>query len=235
MNLLVSVRSVEEALAALEGGGDLIDIKEPERGALGKADDAVIAAIVDAVAGRRPVSAAMGELRDAENWQAPAVKLDYVKFGLAGCQEYPWRKRLLELRASTDGVVVPTAYADWERAVAPPVGNVAEFVLENQFPVLLIDTCEKDGRNLFSWLSRDGIRQSIGLLRDKKIQVALAGSITERDFEAISDARPAWVAVRGAVCDGENRQSKVSLERVRNLKALLDTIPRKRPRPARTY
>ena len=35
---LVSVRSPEEALAALEGGADLIDVKEPSRGPLGAAD-----------------------------------------------------------------------------------------------------------------------------------------------------------------------------------------------------
>ena len=44
--LLVSVRSVEEAEAALAGGADLIDVKEPTRGSLGRADDAVIAAIL---------------------------------------------------------------------------------------------------------------------------------------------------------------------------------------------
>ena len=35
--LLVSVRNVEEALAALEGGASLIDVKEPSRGPLGRA------------------------------------------------------------------------------------------------------------------------------------------------------------------------------------------------------
>ena len=35
--LLVSVRSAEEARAALEGGAALIDVKEPSRGSLGSA------------------------------------------------------------------------------------------------------------------------------------------------------------------------------------------------------
>ena len=38
--LLVSVRSGAEAEAALAGGADLIDVKEPTRGALGRADGA---------------------------------------------------------------------------------------------------------------------------------------------------------------------------------------------------
>src|SRR5262245_13850027 len=62
--LLVSVRSAAEAHAALAGGADLIDVKEPSRGPLGRADDSVISAVLVAVHGRRPVSAAMGELAD---------------------------------------------------------------------------------------------------------------------------------------------------------------------------
>src|ERR1700678_3944537 len=82
--LLVSVRAVEEAAAALAGGADLIDVKEPNRGSLGRADDAVIAAVVAIVAGRRPVSAAMGELRD-RGPPFPGPELAYQKWGLSGC------------------------------------------------------------------------------------------------------------------------------------------------------
>src|SRR5262245_37429954 len=86
--LLVSVRSAVEAVAALEGGADLIDVKEPSRGALGRAGDSVIADVIQAVAGRKPVSAACGEL---VGWLAsPRRKqglpeLQFVKWGLAGC------------------------------------------------------------------------------------------------------------------------------------------------------
>ena len=62
--LLVSVRSVAEAEIALAGGAAIIDVKEPSRGALGRADDTIIADIVRSVAGRAPVSAALGELID---------------------------------------------------------------------------------------------------------------------------------------------------------------------------
>jgi len=62
--LLVSVRGPNEVEAAVQGGASLIDVKEPNRGALGQADDDVIAAVVKRVAGRQPVSAALGELID---------------------------------------------------------------------------------------------------------------------------------------------------------------------------
>ena len=43
--LLVSVRSLGEAQAALVAGAAVIDVKEPLRGSLGRADDATISAL----------------------------------------------------------------------------------------------------------------------------------------------------------------------------------------------
>src|SRR5437660_1345426 len=96
--LLVSVRSVAEAEAALAGGAALIDVKEPARGALGRADDDVIAAVVRFVAGRCPVSAALGELRESvPPFAGPG--LAYAKWGLAGCGADPrWPQTFTQAR-----------------------------------------------------------------------------------------------------------------------------------------
>src|SRR5437762_2077635 len=94
--LLVSVRDVEEAEAALQGGAALIDIKEPSRGSLGRADDAVIRSIVAHVAMRRPVSAALGEWSDDKR-DLPDAELTYVKWGLAGCARRDWQSKLRRL------------------------------------------------------------------------------------------------------------------------------------------
>ena len=49
MRLLVSVRSVEEALLAAQGGADFIDLKEPNDGALGGLPVETIAAVIMAL------------------------------------------------------------------------------------------------------------------------------------------------------------------------------------------
>lgn len=64
IQLLVSVRNAEEAVQAADSGADIIDVKEPEFGSLGFAGGATIREVVDAVAGRIPVSAALGECLD---------------------------------------------------------------------------------------------------------------------------------------------------------------------------
>ena len=70
--LLVSVRNANEARTALSAGADVIDVKEPNRGPLGAADIGEIAAIVEAVQSRVPVTAAMGELWELLDTSKPA-------------------------------------------------------------------------------------------------------------------------------------------------------------------
>src|SRR6266496_2650971 len=90
--LLVSVRSVAEALTALAGGADVIDVKEPSRGSLGAADDDTISAVVRAVNGRAPVSAALGELVDligspiGDGTPTLVDGVSLFKIGLARCR-----------------------------------------------------------------------------------------------------------------------------------------------------
>ena len=61
MRLLASVRSAAEAAAALVGGADIVDAKEPGNGALGAVSPRVLLAITAALAGATPVSVALGD------------------------------------------------------------------------------------------------------------------------------------------------------------------------------
>lgn len=60
--LLVSVRDAAEAAEAVEGGADIIDVKEPRQGSLGRAEPAAAVAVARVVAARRPWTMACGEL-----------------------------------------------------------------------------------------------------------------------------------------------------------------------------
>jgi len=93
MQLLVSVRNVEEALIAAEFGADIVDIKDPDAGPLGFAGATTIADIVTVIGRRVPVSAALGECSDWLTSSAVAdfptdvmAELQFLKLGLAGLQ-----------------------------------------------------------------------------------------------------------------------------------------------------
>src|ERR671923_2585613 len=92
MRLLVSVRDADEARAALRGGAEVIDAKDPSRGALGAVDASVLHDIVAVVGGKRPVSAALGDASTGAEVEraartAASCGLSYVKLGFVRTTE----------------------------------------------------------------------------------------------------------------------------------------------------
>jgi uncharacterized protein (UPF0264 family) len=205
--LLVSVRSAAEAVAALEGGADLIDVKEPSRGSLGRADDETVRAVVEVVAGRRPVSAALGELLDDPE-PRPLPGVTFVKWGLSGCNDEPtWQERWDEActrwRQFNPGcAAVAVAYADWHRPGAPLPGGILCFAESRGLPAVLIDTWNKDGGTLLDWLECDYLEFLSQYSRKAGVKLALAGSLTAKEIEQLRGLAPDWFAVRGAACRG---------------------------------
>ena len=201
-------------------------MKEPARGALGRADDAVIRAIAAAVAGRRPVSAALGEWSEDARL-LPDADLTFVKWGLAGCGRRPdWRRGLAELLGhEARPQVVLVAYADWECAQAPPIEEVFALACEYRGSVMLLDTHCKDANNvinktrptLLDWLPTAWVEDLCARCRDAKVRIALAGSLGLPEIRALRFALPDWFAVRGAVCADGDRQAAVEAAKVREL------------------
>jgi uncharacterized protein (UPF0264 family) len=226
MLLLVSVRSPGEAEAALAGGADLIDVKEPQRGSLGRADDATVKAVLEQVAGRRPVSAALGELLSSP--EPPTVTgLSYAKWGLAGsvAGAGDWRRALREaserLRQADPGCrLVVAAYADWRRAASPAPEEVRIAVAEEGWGTLLVDTWDKDGSTLLDWMPLEEVEWLCRGCRAGGVRVALAGSLGVAEIEALRRAEPDWFAVRGAACRG-GRTGTIDAGAVRRLVGLL--------------
>jgi uncharacterized protein (UPF0264 family) len=225
--LLVSVRSPAEVEAALAGGAALIDVKEPGRGSLGRADDGTLAAVVEAVAGRRPVSAALGELLHTPD--PPSIwGLSYAKWGLAGwtsARASDWREALREaaarLHRTNPGCrLVAAAYADWQRAASPAPREVCAAVGEEGWGVLLLDTWNKDGSTLLDWMPPAEVGQLCRHCRDAGVRVALAGSLGVAEIQVLRRAEPDWFAVRGAVCSG-GRKGGLDVTAVRRLADLL--------------
>jgi uncharacterized protein (UPF0264 family) len=219
--LLVSVRSAAEAESALAGGADLIDVKQPSRGALGAADAAVIRDVITAVGGRRPVSAALGEWRDWDGRAIPAG-LQYVKWGLAATEIDAWGA-VFELRwadVAADRVLV--AYADAARAGSPDPDWLAERAAALGFAAFLIDTAVKDGSTLLDWVTPAALVRIRYRLADAGVPVALAGSLDETAVRHLAPLGPDWFAVRGTACVG-GRGGEVCADRVRRLKAVIAT------------
>jgi uncharacterized protein (UPF0264 family) len=227
--LLVSVRSAAEAEAALRGGAGLIDVKEPANGPLGRASAVVVAAVVRAVAGRRPVSAALGELAERSDDRPVPLPagLAYVKVGLSGLGgARDWARRLSRAAEEVEAARPPrqfvaVAYADHGPAGSPRPDDVCAYACERGRCAFLVDTWTKGGGMLLDWLSRPKLEGLLARCRAAGVPVALAGSLGPDEIRALAPLRPDWFAVRGAACKGRDRTAAVDEHRVRELAGLV--------------
>jgi (5-formylfuran-3-yl)methyl phosphate synthase len=219
--LLVSVRSAAEAEAALAGGADVIDVKEPANGSLGRAADRTIAEVVALVAGRRPVSAALGEWCESGGDIPPLYGLSYLKWGFSRIDS----GRLAEVAGTFDRLraakpacrLVTVAYADWESAAAPPPEALGRLACAGRWGPFLLDTWQKDGATLLDRLPLSEVAALVEHCRANGVPVALAGSLGLREMERLLPLRPDWLAVRGAACRGGRRTATVDEDEVRRL------------------
>jgi uncharacterized protein (UPF0264 family) len=222
--LLISVRSAEEAAAALDAGADLIDVKDPTKGPLGMAHHETVAAVIEAVGGEVPVSAALGEwspdVLTAAHWHLE-LPLTYVKWGLSGYKGgAAWGEELLETRRQVPaGVeVVAVAYADWEKAGTVPPAEVARFAKRFRYRAFLLDTFSKDGRTLLDWMAPAEVAELVAGLKRGGVRVAVGGSLKLEQIKQLKNVAPDWFAVRGAVCAGGKRDGVLDPVRVKKWK-----------------
>jgi uncharacterized protein (UPF0264 family) len=235
--LLVSVRDASEALAALAGGAQVIDVKEPDRGSLGAADGATIAAVVRAVDSRVPVTAAAGELVDliATNCTPMPAGVSLLKIGLAGGGAMPdwsarWKQTINALWPHEDAAkhAVAVVYADWRTANAPQPVDVLNAAVDLGCPALLIDTWDKSSGSLFDHWPPGELNAFVSTVRSKNLMLVLAGSLAGESVTAAARLRPDLLAVRTAVCDA-GRGGTVSRIRVAALCDAIASASARRP------
>jgi (5-formylfuran-3-yl)methyl phosphate synthase len=230
--LLVSVRSAIEAEAALAGGASIIDIKEPSRGPLGRADGSVWREVRRAVPPSIPVSVALGELAE---WLGPSrseipddlwAGIAFRKLGLSDAGT-GWIDRWKDLRERRTALAgdrpreswrrpywVAVVYLDWERARAPDPDAIIRVAGEiEDCAGVLFDTWDKSVRTGVDsrwerWFAR---------VRESGRFIALAGSLNAGAIRQLRELEPDVFAVRGAACYGGDRRAAIDPERVARL------------------
>lgn len=224
VRLLVSVRNLDEARLALEGGADVIDVKQPARGPLGAADGADLRPIVRSMSRSLPISAALGELLDPQPRlsREDLAGLSYAKYGLANCATQPdwadlWQAKVSLFPAGVAPVAV--VYAD-PGAAAPAPQDVLKVAVSVGAPVVLVDTFDKQQGHLLTHWSLEKVSQFVALVQDEGLKIALAGSLDMPSIRKLVFLSPDFVAVRGAACRG-GRTGSLDAARVRRLSSLM--------------
>jgi len=218
MRLLVSVRSVDEALLAARGGADFIDLKEPGQGALGGLPLATIRSVVTALRAHGitlPVSATIGDvpmsMGDEILARVGAVGdcgVDYVKVGI---ERSPLSREVLDALAASGRAIVPVFIADRGLDEA-----LIAYALTLGFVGLMADTADKHAGSLFDVVAGPSLQRFVDQVRGAGVMVGIAGALRASHASELAALAPDFAGFRSAVCAGD-RSAALDPRRLRQL------------------
>jgi dihydroneopterin aldolase len=219
--LLASVTEPAEAEIALAGGADIIDLKDPAKGALGALTPAAVRATVSAIAGRRPVSAVIGDLPMEPDAIAAAAELmaetgvDYIKIGL-----FPGDGRQACIRALSPLArrtkIVGVMFADDEPDVA-----LLPLMAECGFSGAMLDTARKGEGRLLDHADMGTLGEFVRACRAHALLAGLAGSLEAPDVPRLLLLAPDYLGFRGALCAAHDRTMSLDADAVSLIRGLI--------------
>jgi (5-formylfuran-3-yl)methyl phosphate synthase len=176
------------------------------------------------VAGRRPVSATVGDLPPDAGALAAATRataatgVDIVKLGFfsgANHRSLAWDLAPL----ASDGILlVAVLMADRE-----PDLDVAATLAGAGFLGVMLDTADKGSGGLLRHLDLPILGRFVDSAHDHGIMAGLAGSLRFEDVATLAPLGPDYLGFRGALCRG-GRASALDAERVSELRRQLDAL-----------
>lgn len=218
--VLASATSAAEAQIALAGGADIIDLKDPASGALGALPPWQIADAVQTVAGRRPVSATVGDppyvaeqlLRTIAATVAAGVY--YVKIAIT--REFGDANRLMLARtinAARPARVVAVLFADRgpDLSLIGPLSDAG-------FHGVMLDTATKKNGRLRDHVNDVTLRRFIARAHAAGLIAGLAGSLRLADIPQLLPLGADYLGFRGALCAGGRREAGLDAARIADVR-----------------
>lgn len=221
--MLASVTNPAEAEAVWAGGVDIIDLKDPAKGALGALDLRIVADIVRAVGKRKLVSAAAGDsltpieaIIDAVVTMA-ASGVDYVKVGFSS--DRAGADCIRGLGPLTSNIrLVGVLFADRE-----PDLDLVRLMAAQGFVGAMLDTAKKGEGRLLDYMDVPALARFVERCKDAGLMSGLAGSLEAPDVPRLLPLQPNYLGFRGSLCHGRAREAGIDAE---SLQVIRDLIPR---------
>lgn len=219
---LASVATLDEMEAARAGGADIVDLKDPSRGALGAWE---IKALQEAVtlwwswAEPKPLlSATIGDrpmephalVEAAERVASKGVPM--VKIGVfPGGEPLACFGALVPLAARTRLVAVFFADAEPDFDLLPEIAGCG-------FAGSMIDTADKASGGLRRHIGDEAAGEFVRRARALGLLTGLAGSLKLEDVGPLAGLQPDYLGFRGALCSGvrTGRMSEPAVGRIRS-------------------
>lgn len=219
--LLISVKNVEEAIIALQAGADIIDLKDPNIGALGALDLVTSQQIANTISGRVTLSATVGEQHASVNQLINAIN-SYQQIGID----------IIKL-AVDDLFARPEFEIEIRKITAKNIKLVAVFFAEEEIDLsflaqisllgfygAIIDTKQKN-KDLTQIFSTKHLQSFTRICSDHELKSGFAGSLRIRHVDQLASLNPCYMGFRGGVCKNFERGSVILPQTISDIKKLL--------------
>lgn len=235
--MLASVRDRAEAEIVFLNGADIIDLKDPANGALGAVELSKLLEVKDFIAGRRPLSAACGDIPmhpetiRSKAEEIAATGIDYLKVGffpnaqLAACIE-----ALKPVGAHTKLIAV--LFADHIKEYDE---TIVEDLAKAGFHGVMLDTADKTAGRLLDHMTPDQVGHFVKTCHSHALMCGVAGSLEAPDVPRLLAFKPDFLGFRGALCAGLSRNGPVDAQATIRIRALIPEIEGLRPPPGVDY
>ena len=220
--MLASVSSVAEAASILTVGPDIIDIKDPCKGALGAVEPDVARAIVKSIAGRTVTSATIGDLPLQVADIAAAIEkmqgtgVDIIKVGVFAEAMPDDVLRTIADYAQTGVRIVLVFFAD----LKPALNDLSLLPALGIYGIML-DTADKSNGSLRTIIKDKALQEFVSKARACGLMTGLAGSLKLMDIKPLLKLGPDYLGFRSALCDRQQRRGTIDLHSARTVRAMI--------------
>ena len=227
MILMVSVQNLPEAIQALKGGADIVDVKNLQEALVGSAEPQLVKEVREAVPGDHHASVTLGVVPNQVGTVAMAVysagilNATSVKVGFMNT-EYDEAVEILQASrralVGSDTKLIGSLFADNPLYEGLDPHEMVRLASEGQCDGFLVDTLAKDGRNLFDFLSESELREMVFEGKQLGMSTALSGHLKVENLDELARVNPDIVGVRGAACSRGDRTDGVHWKAVADFK-----------------
>ncbi|MEL0102599.1 MAG: (5-formylfuran-3-yl)methyl phosphate synthase [Gammaproteobacteria bacterium] len=213
--VLGSIKDLSEAKLLLKTDIDIIDLKDPSKGALGRLSNVDIKNIVKYVNNKKLTSSTVGDLPnniEVIKKNVDEISSTNINFIKIGVYEKNYIKTLCDIKSCKKLIAV--FFAD----IFLPSHKDIKNLKDSGFYGVMIDTSDKKSGNLLNYISYSEINDFLLTAKNFKLLTGIAGSINETHVDELVKLKPDYMGFRGALCEVRSlRNSSICTKNVNNL------------------
>jgi (5-formylfuran-3-yl)methyl phosphate synthase len=240
LKLLISPVDEHEALEAIKGGADIIDVKNPHEGPLGASFPWTIKRIREVTPKGIEVSCTLGDIANLPGsvaltaTGAASLGVNYVKASLLEIKTPDDAVFLMQnvvkatKRVDPSVKVVVAGFADAKRVKSIDPLLIPKIAKAAECDFAMVDTAVKDGKTLFNFLNPEQLKAFVNETHSYGIKAALAGSLQKEHLPILCGFGVDIAGLRGAACTNQDRvDGRITQQRVQGLVQIIKQAEKK--------